>query len=303
MYNKLFVNPAYAGMREAFCFTAIARQQWAGFDGSPRSGVFSADCFLPNVGGRGGSGVGVNVMYDQLGFESNMAYRLNYSFHQEIGDGGVLGIGIEAGAFSKRLGPTGSQQWLSTTNWQTDPTIPTQIKKTVPDLGGGVWYQQRNIWVGVSSTHLNASQINDGIQVVSLTTHNLLFQMARHYYVAGGINLPINPSWEIRPSFLVKSDATVTTVDLNVLAMFRQRFWFGASYRFKDAICPMAGFQIPNVNAKSNGMPDGGLKIGFAYDYTTSDLKNYNNGTFELFLNYCIPASNIFGVNSERFFN
>jgi hypothetical protein len=31
------------------------------------------------------------------------------------------------------------------------------------------------------------------------------------------------------------------------------------------------------------------LKVGFAYDYTTSNLKNYNNGTFELMLNYCIP--------------
>jgi type IX secretion system PorP/SprF family membrane protein len=285
MHNKLFMNPGYAGMRQALCFSLIGRQQWSGFDGAPQSGVFSADFFHPAIYG----GVGINVMYDKLGFENNMRYNLNYSFHLPLG-GGVLGIGLELGAFSKRIGPTGSQQWIATTNWQNDGSIPPQLKKTVFDMGFGLWYQRQNIWFGLSSTHLPALPVDDGTAVVGSVTHNLIFQMARHYFVTGGINLFQGNTWEIRPSFLVKSDATITSFDVNVTAMFNQMFWFGASYRYQDAICPMIGFQLLNSKATPDGRPDGGLKVGFAYDYTTSNLKNYNNGTFELFLNYCMPV-------------
>lgn len=292
MYNKLFMNPGYSGMRQALCFTAIARQQWAGFDGAPKSGVFSADCFLPQIHG----GIGINIMYDQLGFENNMGYRLNYSFHQPVG-GGVLGIGIELGAFSKRLGPDGTNQhWLATTNWQNDQSIPPLLVKTVFDMGFGLWYQRQNLWFGISSTHLPASSMSGQSSPMIVLpnpapqTFSLTYQMARHYFVTGGYNWNINGgAWELRPSFLVKSDATITSFDFNVTALYNQRFWFGASYRFQDAICPMIGFMLPNAKATSNEMPGGGLKVGFAYDYTTSNLKNYNNGTFELMLNYCIP--------------
>ncbi|MCX6311032.1 MAG: type IX secretion system membrane protein PorP/SprF [Bacteroidetes bacterium] len=291
MYNKLFMNPGYSGMRQALCFTAIARQQWAGFDGAPKSGVFSADCFLPKIRG----GVGINIMYDQLGFENNMGYRLNYSYHQPLG-GGILGIGLEFGAFSKRLGPTGTQAWLATSNWQNDQSIPPQLKKTVFDMGFGLWYQRQNLWFGISSTHLPASSLSgQSSSMIVLPnptpqTFSLTYQIARHYFVTGGYNWNINGgAWELRPSLLVKSDATITSFDLNVTALYNQRFWFGASYRFQDAICPMIGFMLPQAKATSNEMPGGGLKVGFAYDYTTSNLKNYNSGTFELLLNYCIP--------------
>ncbi|HTL81474.1 MAG TPA: type IX secretion system membrane protein PorP/SprF [Bacteroidia bacterium] len=290
MFNKLFMNPGYAGMRQALCATAIYRNQWSGFDGAPKTGVFSADMFVQPLRG----GLGINIMTDKLGFENNMGYRLDYSFHLNMGNAGVLGIGVELGAFSKRLGPTGSDQWIATTNWTADASIPPQMKKTVFDMGFGLWYARQNIWFGISSTHLPAGAIDDGTTQITNTSnnsplvHNLVYQMARHYFITGGYNWELG-DWSVRPSFLVKSDATITSFDLNVIAMYNQRFWAGASYRFEDAICPMIGFAIPNAKATPNGMPDGGLKVGFAYDYTTSNLKNYNNGTFELFLNYCVP--------------
>ncbi len=283
MYNKLFMNPGYAGMRQALCFTAIARQQWSGFDGAPQSGVFSADAFLPQIHG----GVGLNIMYDKLGFENNMGYRVNYSFHLNNVGGGTLGIGVELGAFSKRLGPGSGQNWLATTTWQNDQSIPPQLKKTIFDLGFGLWYQRQNLWFGLSSTHLPAGKM------AGEASNNapLSYQVARHYFITGGYNIPLN-SWELRPSFLVKSDATITSFDLNVTALFNERFWFGASYRFQDAIVPMIGFMIdPSGKATSNEQPGGGLKVGFAYDYTLSNLKNYNNGSFELMINYCLPLA------------
>jgi type IX secretion system PorP/SprF family membrane protein len=300
MYNKLFMNPGYAGMKHAICFTGIMRQQWAGFDGSPRSGVFSGDWYAEPLHG----GLGVNFLYDQLGFEKNLAYRINYSFHVENVLGGTLGIGIEGGGMTKTLGPTGSQSWVSTTNWTNDPTVPPQLKASKMDFGAGVWYERENMWFGISSTHLSAQQFYGGTVNVNNLPHPMVYQAAHHYFITGGYSHAMQ-NWKLQPSFLVKSDATVTSFDLNFTALYNDKIWFGASYRHEDAICPMIGFNWINEKNTSgaNGKDSydgrlgagGGriktqmLRVGFAYDYTLSNLRNYNNGTFELFVNYCIP--------------
>lgn len=280
MFNKLFMNPAYAGMRKAFCVSAIYRNQWNGFEGAPNTGVFSADLPLAEKSGRGG-GVGLNMMYDKLGFENNISFRGNYSFHLCFDNERRIGFGLELGGYSKRVGPSGNQQWVATTNWQNDITIPPLLKKTVMDMGFGVWYQDRKMWFGISSSHLDAKAIDDGTS----GNHTMIYQMARHYFITGGARLYESPDWIIKSSFLVKTDATITTFDLNATAVYDNRFWLGASYRLNDAIIPMAGFMIPAFSSNE----DLGLKVGFAYDYTTSHLKNYSNGSFEVFLNYCVP--------------
>lgn len=293
MHNKMFMNPAYAGMRQALCGTMFYRNQWLGFDGAPKTLTLSIDAFVPQIRG----GVGLNIMSDELGFERTQAYRLSYAFHLPVG-GGTLGIGIEGGAATKALGPTGGGQWIATTNWQNDPSIPPQMKVTTFDIGFGLWYQRQNMWFGLSSTHLAANTFDDGqsspIGTPIPVAHDLIYQMARHYWVTGGITLMQGNTWEVRPSFLVKSDATVTSFDITCLAMFNQKFWFGASYRFKDAIMPMVGFQMPHPVLGENG----GLKVGVAYDYTLSNLGDYNNGTIEVFLNYCYPLK--FPHKTER---
>ncbi|CAN5419869.1 type IX secretion system membrane protein PorP/SprF [soil metagenome] len=286
MNNKLFVNPAYAGIRKALCFSAIFRNQWNGFDGAPNSGIFSADLALPENGG-----VGLNVMFDKLGFEKNISFRGNYSRHFTLPNNGILAAGVEIGGFSKRVGPTGNQQWVATTNWQSDGTIPPLLKKTVLDMGLGLWYQDARKWFGISASHLNGKTIDDGTSMTGTFSHNLIYQMARHYYITGGANIYASPDWEIKPSFLLKTDASVASIEMSAIALYKKRFWFGASYRLMDAVIPMAGIIIPT----SQTNPDLGLKLGFSYDYTTSELKNYNNGSFEVFLNYCIPYEWIYG--------
>lgn len=300
MHNKLFMNPGYAGMKHAICFTGLMRNQWAGFDGAPKSGIFSGDVYLEDLHG----GIGLNMMYDQLGFEKNMAFRGNYSFHVENVLGGVLGIGIEGGVATKNVGPTGSQSWIATTNWTSDPTVPPQMKSQKIDFGAGLWFERDEMWFGLSTTHIEGGTFNGGTVDIAGVDHPMFYQIARHYFITGGYNIPMR-EWTISPSFLVKSDAVVSSVDVNCTATYNDRIWCGVSYRYKDAICPMIGFNWVLGNDGRGGnnrdsydgrLGAGGgkstvqmLRVGFAYDYTTSKLNQYNNGTFELFVNYCIP--------------
>jgi hypothetical protein len=64
------------------------------------------------------------------------------------------------------------------------------------------------------------------------------------------------------------------------MAFWNKRLWTGVSYRLQDATCLMAGFAIPFRKHE--------IKIGYAYDIGTSDLKAHHNNTHEVFLNYSL---------------
>ena len=64
-------------------------------------------------------------------------------------------------------------------------------------------------------------------------------------------------------------------MDVNVLLEYNKRFWGGVSYRLGDAVVVMAGTELPN-----------GLRVGISYDFTTSAIGAYSNGTVEFMLGY-----------------
>ncbi len=292
MFNRMFENPGYTGSNKSLCATIIHRQQWTGFDGNPVTSGITLDYAL---GDKRQHGVGINIMIDDLGFESTRHYRANYAYHFGVMDGaGDIGIGVSIGAISKIIGPgsgTGNNTgWLSTQTWQNDPSIPPLLKKNAFDAGLGVFFSTEKMHFGIASGHLAANNVNGG-QSSPIGNppqpHKMVYALARHYYIIGGYDWDIagDQEWVLRPSFLFKSDAAITQFDLNANILMKQRFWVGASYRLQDAIAPVLGYQQP-FNTKYGQSK---LRIGLSYDVTTSQLKNYNNGTYEAVVNYCHP--------------
>lgn len=272
MFNKLPINPAYAGMNKALCATALYRSQWVSFPGQPKTGLLNVD-FGPILHG----GVGLTLVNDQLGFDKSNMVLASYSFHQVIGVG-TLGIGVQAGMLQKTL----SGNWVPPTS-TNDPSIPggggsnSSFNKITYDVGFGLYYEiPRKMYVGLSSTHLPQQDLKGKGSLKSVT-----FEMARHYYVMAGYQAALNADWALLPSILVKSDASSTQFDGNLLVEYQEMVWAGASYRLTDAIVALAGFKFKNVGG-------GNLKIGMAYDVTTSQIKNYSNNTWEVMLGYCI---------------
>lgn len=80
------------------------------------------------------------------------------------------------------------------------------------------------------------------------------------------------------------------SADLTAQFVFYERIWLGATYRVGDSF----GFML---QAKVTQQ----LKIGYAYDLTTSELGAYNSGTHEVLVNFDFS----FGrgrVRSPRYF-
>lgn len=264
MFDRLSVNPAVAGTTGQLCATALLRQQWTGFDGAPKTGLLNAHMPINKIS----SGVGLSVYLDELGQQKSTFARFHYSFHRKIG-AGTLGIGIYAGLGSHALG----RNWLARDPVADDSAIPTNGQGQGGfDLGAGLYYASPKLWIGVSSTHLPETELDE----VSI-------KMARHYFVQAGYNWAIkdDQKYVLQPSTMIKSDGTSTQVDLNLTFLYNNTVWLGVSYRTEDAIAPMIGYQF-KPNDKSM------VRLGYSYDVTTSQLGNYSSGSHEVMLNYCV---------------
>ncbi|MGZ5222184.1 MAG: PorP/SprF family type IX secretion system membrane protein, partial [Chitinophagaceae bacterium] len=197
MFNRLAVNPAYAGMNKALCGTLLYRQQWTAFPGSPKTGLLSVDFGEVLFGG-----VGLTIDQDQLGFDRTLKAKLAYSFHLPLGPGS-LGIGIDAGMIQKALtGNFIAPDGTTSATPGTDMAIPWSGSSAITyDVGLGLYYTTRKMYVGLSSLHLPQQQLRD-----AASNFNFNYKVARHYYIMAGYTFDLGSKFDLTPSVLAKSD-------------------------------------------------------------------------------------------------
>ncbi len=287
MYNRLATNPGYAGMNDKLCGVLIGRNQWSGFSGQPNTVLLSADMpILQNaLKGKLAGGLGLTVFNDQLGFDKTNYTKLAYSWHRQVGQSvGRIGIGIELGLMQKSLfgnwkAPNGDEGVIASGN---DSHIPNARNGALTfDLGLGAYYRGENgLYVGISTTHLPQTSLKK-------TGSQLVFKNVRHYYVMAGWKKTVGGgAWDLVPSTLIKSDATATQVDLNMLVYrnftspSNQRVWGGLSYRVTDAVVALIGYE-QSFSSKLVG------RIGYSFDITMSKLNKYSSGSHEIMLGFC----------------
>lgn len=271
MHYKLGVNPGYAGTEGTINGIILNRYQWSGGEGAPVTLVFSADAAIDAFGAPGG--IGLNIVSDNLGFAKNTQVNLNYAYHKIVGLG-KLGIGASFGVYSQSI----NGEWEVPeddlgiyTQPGSDPAIPQgEASQVALDMGIGLYLSSNKYFAGASVTHLNQANL----KYSDLATAYL----ARHYYLTGGYNIKMSdPLFELRPSFLFKTDLAGWQLDLNTNVVYNDRFWGGLTYRLQDAVALLMGMEMEN-----------GLRFGYSFDLTISKLASYGYGSHEIFISYSL---------------
>jgi len=259
MFNRLWVNPASAGSSEAICASLLYRAQWVSFDGAPKSGVLAIDAPIAN----NKIGLGLSINTDEIGFEKGLTAKLAAAYRFDLGSG-KLAIGVDGSLIQNTI----DGKFIAPDGTVNDPAIPqSSVSGTAFDLGGGLYYNSEKLYIGVSSTHLMES---------TLDLDKFSKEYKRHYYGMIGYTIELTPSVSLKPMIFVKNVTDNTTFDVNLNAHFNNRFWAGLSWRNEDAIVGMIGLTLIE-----------NLRLGYAYDFTTSEIKNYSDGTHEIMLGYC----------------
>ncbi|HHG84427.1 MAG TPA: type IX secretion system membrane protein PorP/SprF [Bacteroidetes bacterium] len=263
MFNGLVLNPAYAGSRDVLSVTGFYRNQWTGFQGAPKSQSFTAHSPLKSEHNN----LGLTLAHDQLGVSSHTMLNGSYAYRIDLGQKtGRLAFGIQGGISLLQ------DRWTEITTDQPGDAVfqansPTFV---VPRVGFGVLYDTRNWFLGASAPFLLDYKGKDYALYV-----NNSFQF-RPYLVTGGWAIRLNPDLVIRPSFLFKYlKHAPEQIDLNANLIIRKSLWLGLSYRSGDALIGMVEFQLTPQ-----------LRLGYAYDYSVTELQKYNNGSHEFMLRY-----------------
>ena len=93
MFNEMFINPAYAGSKEAMSATLLHRQQWVNFPGRPITTSFSLHGPLM----QNKMGLGLSVLNEKIGVLNRNLVYVSYAYRLKTGDNGTLAFGLMGG--------------------------------------------------------------------------------------------------------------------------------------------------------------------------------------------------------------
>lgn len=265
MFNGLAINPAYAGSRGVLAATALYRHQWSGLEGAPKTGIVNVHAPLM----MDKMGVGLSIASDNIGLVNMINVTANYAYRLKFKDGSNLAMGVNFGIQNYR------GRW-SEASLQTidDPSFSANSSLWNPNFGFGVYYTAEHWFVGAAVPQLLNNSLSK--QGVELEGSENIARQYKHYFFTGGAIFDISENVKIKPSFLFKyvNNAPLST-DINLGFLFKEVFWLAASYRIGDAIIGMVEYDINDM-----------IRIGYAYDYTLSDLNDYSSGSHEIMLGF-----------------
>ena len=275
MYNTINVNPAYAGSRGALSLFALHRTQWVGLDGAPVTNAVSVNTPLNNSN----LGLGVSLINDRIGPTQENTFSADLSYSIQTSETFKLSFGIKATAnlFNIDVAKLDPKE-------AGDPSFQNMDNKFSPNIGAGLYLHSDKAYVGFSIPNFIESKRYDANEVA-------IFKEKINYYFIAGYVFDLNESIKFKPALLSKMvSGAPLQVDVSGNFMFMEKFTVGVAYRWSASLSAMAGFQVSD-----------GLYIGYGYDHETTNLKDYNSGSHEIFLRYEL-FRNINKMNTPRFF-
>ena len=278
MFNGLVLNPAYAGTHAYWSSSLLARTQWVGFDKHPTTQTL---CLDGPIASRK-MGLGLTVSNDKLGVTKQLELGANASYKLILGPGN-LSFGLRAGVSSYSADLNEVRVWD-----ENDPAYAANIQgEIIPKFGAGAYFYATKWYVGISVPVIAALDKN----VISDGSVADKFFRSHSYLNAGAV---FEPSLvvAVKPSILVKytSNAPVE-VDVNCNVLFFQKYWIGAGYRTGDALVAMAEWNITPQ-----------FRLGYAYDFTLSDMADYSSGSHEIMLGFDFGKDVNLKARSPRYF-
>ncbi|MCB0465441.1 MAG: type IX secretion system membrane protein PorP/SprF [Aequorivita sp.] len=268
MYNTEVVNPAYAGNREALSFGLLYRTQWVNFgEGRPNTGTFTVNS---PVGTN--MGLGLSVVNDRIGPAVETNFNIDYSYSINTSETAKLSFGLKAGFdildvdFSKLNIYDANDPYFQSNNIDN---------KLQPQIGAGIYYNTEKFYAGLSvpnfltTKHFDASSIGN-------TTIETTAAERMHYFLIAGYVFNLSDNLKFKPATLFKMvSGSPLQADVSANFLIYDKLTLGAAYRWSAAMSGLVGFQATN-----------NIFIGFAYDYQTTEIETYSDGSYELMLRF-----------------
>lgn len=283
MYNLSVVNPAYAtATPEVLNLGGLYRSQWVGAVGAPKTFTFFA-----HMPASKNVELGLSFISDEIGEGAKKENNIfgDFAYVLQLNNNHRLSLGLKAGVTIFETNFNGFV--LESGSNGTDPAFAQNINSVFPNLGAGAFYFTDNYYIGLSAPNLLSTKHLEEKQGINrFGSENV------HVFFTGGYVFHINQDLKLKPSFMAKGvKGAPGVVDVSANVLLYDKFELGVSYRLDDAVSGLF-----NVKVTPN------LRVGYAYDYTVTNLGQFNSGTHEVFLLFDLNFMKKGYDKSPRFF-
>lgn len=284
MYNMSVINPAYATAEEGILnLGGLYRTQWVGIEGAPKTGTFFAHTPINDK-----IEMGISFSNDNIGdvVNENNIFA-DFAYVLPVGIESKISFGVKAGVTLFDTNFDGFM--LQSGGVSTDQAFDENISKAFPNLGIGAFFFTDNYYLGLSAPNmLSTKHLENENGIKATGVQNV------HYFFTGGYVFDIDQNVKLKPAFMARGvKGAPLALDVTANVLINEKLEAGLGYRLGDAMSALINFRIT---------PE--LRIGYAYDYTTTNLGDYNSGSHEIFILFDIDLFGFRGGydRSPRFF-
>jgi type IX secretion system PorP/SprF family membrane protein len=282
--NGFLVNPSFAGLDGYTTVNLTIREQWVGMAGAPstyaasfqtrilknsyisKSTTVRKKLVKPTKGGR--VGVGGYLFNDNNGIMRRTGGQVAYAYHIPMGmkdnSTNSLSFGLALTAYNYAINMDGVAYD------HDDPYLNSYDRSVfITDFNFGANYTTSKYYVGFAMTNLLRGSL-----IFADTSSNNRSELG-HYFLTGGVKIPINSEWRLEPSAFIKSSDMLFNsiqLDLTSRVYYKDDYWAGLSYRTNDALIIMFGLRYDK------------FYFAYAFDFTLTDIRTQTLGTHELTL-------------------
>ncbi len=288
--SPLTLNPAFGGFSQGdYRVAGIYRNQWATVTAPFVTIAASYDMrLLKNKLKKDVFGAGVLLTSDRSagGIVSHFSGMLSASYHKLLSKKGnhYLGLGVQMGYVQRQLKTDGLTLPSQYNGTDFDPNIASGENFGKTNLGyfdmnaGILWsatpHKKIGVFQGVSLFHLTQpkeSFLNDDVR------------LKMRFAVHGGLRIQLHKRWYLTPNYIIMAQNKAREINIGTAVEYH----LGAINA--PVILSLGGWwRTGDAGIISLGAEMKGIKLGLAYDITTSGLKAVPNptGSFEIALIY-----------------
>lgn len=277
--NKVLLNPAYTGSRDALNITGFYRNQWTGFEGAPvsQSLTVHSPFFKQKMG------LGLSIEHDKIGINNAMSFQLSYAYRLQLGFG-RLAMGVHGQVKRDEMNWTGTNPASI-----TDQSIPYSDNSVfLPNIGAGIYFDNDFMYLGLSVPYMAESEIDYAGTSTQVSTGSV---KKRHYYAMAGGIVPLTDNLLMKPALMARYvENSPLELDFNLSFLINEILWIGASARTGNTYSAIA-----QVHLKQN------IVVGYAYDFTFTKLHSFQSGTHEIMFSVDL-GKKLKGFDNPRYF-
>jgi len=300
--SPLLLNPANTGAFNGdWRASVVYRDQWRSVVGASAFKTYAASFDMPivrDISVDDYLAAGIQLYNDRAGDGnlSNFTALLSVAYHKFLGEDAkkVLTIGLQGGYSQKNLDLSklyfgdefdegifnrGTSQEF---NWLTTGTNGYVIN-------AGISYAQAVSDNFSFTIGAGVNNINQPLESFDTRGKRADVGLGMRYTGELGAIIGVTDRFSLRPAVLVQSQSTA----MEIVGGNEFNYKLGEDYDLPTAPAVFAGvwYRYQDAVMATVGVEFKGFRIGFGYDYNTSELNNASNGNggFEISLRYTAP--------------